>query len=211
MVSRIARRHHKSLSGLNFYANKMANMRAEATNEFARLSGKSVGDTSALAELMQTVFSSTASAKSRGEAARELQFALKTAWAGFPADQSELEEGGVFPLVTLNQTKRGYLVAVGKQMNGCYASGWHDGCAVMMRRLLESAIIEAFEAKGIDHKIKDAASGDFFQLSSLIHRGPGRVDMEPTAECPQGLGEPSGRWPPIGTQPILPRKKARYR
>jgi hypothetical protein len=50
-----------------------------------------------------------------------------------------MEGGGVFPLVTLNQTKRGYLVSVGRQMNGCYAAGWYDGCAVMMRRLLNAS------------------------------------------------------------------------
>jgi hypothetical protein len=38
----------------------------------------------------------------------------------------------------------------------------------MMRRLLESSIIEAFEGTGLDKKIKDPQSGDFFQLSGLI-------------------------------------------
>jgi hypothetical protein len=58
-------------------------------------------------------------------------------------------------------------VAVGRQMNGSYSAGWYDACAVMMRRLLESAIIEAFEARKIDGKIKDK-NGDFFQLTALI-------------------------------------------
>ncbi len=38
----------------------------------------------------------------------------------------------------------------------------------MMRRLLESAIIEAFEAIKRDSKIKDPSTGDFFQLTELI-------------------------------------------
>ena len=54
--ARTAARHSKSLSGANFYANKMADLRADATIAFGRLSGGSVGDTSALAELMQKVF-----------------------------------------------------------------------------------------------------------------------------------------------------------
>jgi hypothetical protein len=53
-------------------------------------------------------------------------------------------------------------------MNGCYSAGWYDACAVMMRRLLESVIIEAFEAKKLDARIKDA-NGDFFQLTALIN------------------------------------------
>jgi hypothetical protein len=108
-----------------------------------------------------------ASVKDRAQAARDLQFSLRTTWAKVTPDQSKLEDNGVFPLVTLNQTKRGYLVAVGRQMNGCYSAGWYDACAVMMRRLLEASIIEAFEARKIDSKIKDG-KGDFFQLTALI-------------------------------------------
>jgi hypothetical protein len=116
---------------------------------------------------MQKVFSSDAPATDRAQAARDLQFTLKTTWARVPADHGYLEDSGVFPLVTLNQTKRGYLVSIGKQMNGSYRAGWYDGCAVMMRRLLETSIIEAFEAKKIEAKIKDT-SGDFFQLTALV-------------------------------------------
>jgi hypothetical protein len=162
-----ARRHGQSLNGVNFYATKMANLRADATMAFDKLSSGSVGDTTALAELIQKVFSVDAVAKERAQAARDVRFALKTTWATVVPDQTKLEGNGIFPLVTLNQTKRGYLVAVGRQMNGCYSAGWYDACAVMMRRLLESSIIEAFEAKKFDRKIKDG-NGDFFQLTALI-------------------------------------------
>lgn len=173
-VARTARKHRQSLNGVNHYANKMAALRASATIAFGQLSGKSVGDTTALAELMQRVFSVDAITKERVQAARELQFSLNTTWANAPADQSSLEEGGIFPLVTLNKTNRGYLISVGKQVNGCYACGWYDGCAVMMRRLLESSIIEAFEAKKIDGKIKDG-NGDFVQLTALINSALGEA------------------------------------
>jgi hypothetical protein len=165
--AKTASRHRQSLNGVNFYANKMAGLRADATNAFERLAGGSVGDTSAIAELMQKVFSASGSTRDRTQAARELQFALKTTWANVKSDQGKVEDNGIFPLVTLNQTRRGYLVAVGRQMNGCYSSGWYDACAVMMRRLLESVIIEAFEARKIDGKIKDG-NGDFLQLTALI-------------------------------------------
>lgn len=167
-VATTARRHRQSLSGINFYANKMAALRADAANAFPRFSAESVGDTSAITELIETVFSVDALPKVRVQAARDLEFAIRTTWATAVADPGPLEEGGVFPLVTLSQTKRGYLISVGRQINGCYTSGWYDSCAVMMRRLLESSIIEAFEAKKIDTKIKDAATGDFLQLTGLI-------------------------------------------
>ena len=53
-------------------------------------------------------------------------------------------------------------------MNGCFTEGWYDACAVMMRRLLETCIIEAFEARGVANNIKNAA-GDYFQLTDLIN------------------------------------------
>jgi hypothetical protein len=52
-------------------------------------------------------------------------------------------------------------------MNGCYQSGWRDASMVMMRRLLEIAIIEAFETKSIAHKIKDT-DGNYFHLTKLV-------------------------------------------
>src|SRR5438270_13830432 len=141
-VATMARRHHQGLNGVNFYANKLANLRADATIAFGRMSGKSLGDTTAVAELMQQVFGTATPPKHRANAARELTFTLKTSWAKISDNHGDLEEGGVFPLVTLNQTQRGYLVSVGRQMNGCYSAGWLDACAVMMRRLLEGVIIE---------------------------------------------------------------------
>jgi len=58
-------------------------------------------------------------------------------------------------------------VTVGRQMNGSYTAGWYDAAAVMMRRLIEIAIIEAFEAKGLATKIKDS-NGNYLQLSDLV-------------------------------------------
>ena len=39
---------------------------------------------------------------------------------------------------------RGYIERVVYQINGSYEKGWFDACAVMMRRLLETLIIEVF-------------------------------------------------------------------
>jgi hypothetical protein len=65
---------------------------------------------------------------------------------------------------------RGYIERVVFQVNGCYEKGWFDGCAVMMRRLLETLIIECFEAHNLSHKIKDTRTGDFLYLSDMISK-----------------------------------------
>ena len=58
---------------------------------------------------------------------------------------------------------------IGRQMNGAYGMNWYDAAAVMMRRLIEIVLIEAFEAKGIAATIKDT-SGNYFHLSDLISK-----------------------------------------
>jgi len=63
---------------------------------------------------------------------------------------------------------RGYIEKVVNQINGCYEQGWYDACAVMIRRLLETLIIEAFEYGKIAHKIKNPKTGDFYYLKDLI-------------------------------------------
>ena len=64
---------------------------------------------------------------------------------------------------------RGYLESLVHQINGTYEHGWYDACAVMIRRLVETLIIEAFEAHGIDSKIKNS-HGDFLYLKDLIDK-----------------------------------------
>jgi hypothetical protein len=62
---------------------------------------------------------------------------------------------------------RGYIERIAYQINGCYEYGWYDACAVMMRRMMETLIIEVFEHHKIAAQIKNS-SGDFFYLSDLI-------------------------------------------
>src|SRR5260370_38213721 len=77
-VAKTAKRHSKPLAGSNFYADKMFSLRADATNAYSSLSTGSVGDTTALAELIEKVFSGHTDPRERTRAARALQFALKT-------------------------------------------------------------------------------------------------------------------------------------
>lgn len=63
---------------------------------------------------------------------------------------------------------RGYIERIAFQINGSYEKGWFDACAVMMRRLLETLIIECFEAQNISYKIQNPKTGDFYYLSDLI-------------------------------------------
>lgn len=74
----------------------------------------------------------------------------------------------IVPFVLVRGT-RGYLERITHQINGTYSNGWYDSCAVMIRRLIETLIIESFENNNIAQAIKNQ-SGDFFYLSDLISK-----------------------------------------
>lgn len=69
--------------------------------------------------------------------------------------------------MSLVRNTRGYIERVAVQVNNSYESGSYDACAVMLRRLLETLIIECFEKHSISSKIKDG-NGNFKYLRDLI-------------------------------------------
>ena len=60
-----------------------------------------------------------------------------------------------------------YIMGITKQMAQCYECGLYDATLVLMRKLIETLIIETFERFGVDDSIKDA-NGDFLFLKNLI-------------------------------------------
>lgn len=71
---------------------------------------------------------------------------------------------------------RGYLEKVADQVNGTYENGWYDACAVMLRRFVETLIIETYIAKEIQGRIKDG-DGDFLSLQMLIDKARNDPDL----------------------------------
>ncbi len=62
---------------------------------------------------------------------------------------------------------RGYIEKIVFQINRCYTGTSYDACAVMIRRLTEVLIIEAFEHHMLSAKILDT-NGDYFRLEELV-------------------------------------------
>ena len=60
-----------------------------------------------------------------------------------------------------------YIKGTAKQMAQCYECCLYDATLVLMRKLVETLIIECFERFGIDNTIK-GDTGDFLYLSDLI-------------------------------------------
>jgi len=99
--------------------------------------------------------------------AKNLHEDLKKAYHP-PEEGFQAESQSVIPLSVVRGT-RGYIEKVANQVNGCYEKGWYDACAVMIRRLIETLLVEAFENKKIENKIKNS-QGDFLFLDEIIDK-----------------------------------------
>jgi hypothetical protein len=94
---------------------------------------------------------------------------------------------------------RGYIESVCKQLNGCFRSGYYDAASVMLRRLIETLIIEAYEHLKRESEIKDGG-GNYFMLKELVERANGRAphaginlgrDAKKNLEDTKALGDKS--------------------
>jgi hypothetical protein len=86
-----------------------------------------------------------------------------------PSDEGmQPETEQVLPFSIVRDT-RGYIEKVVNQINGSYERGWYDSCAVMIRRLIETLIIEAFEYQGAADEIR-GADGNYLYLSDLVNK-----------------------------------------
>lgn len=84
------------------------------------------------------------------------------------------QSNSLYPLSIFENT-RGYLFQFAKEASSCYDLGLYNSCLFMIRKITETLIIELYESKGIQAKIKNG-NGDYFQLSDLIKS----VTNEPT-------------------------------
>ena len=74
-------------------------------------------------------------------------------------------------LITLEifDNTRGYLINCAKESALCYDFGQYNACLIMMRKLLETLIIELFEKHNIKNIIMDQ-NREYLQLSYLIEK-----------------------------------------
>jgi hypothetical protein len=112
----------------------------------------------------------------------------------------------ILPHAMVNGT-RGYIEKVVFQINGCYEKGWFDGCAVMMRRLVETLIIECYEKHGIADKIKDPRTGEFLFLRDLV----GKMLQESTWNLGRNAKQALPRLKSVGDQSAHSRRYNAHR
>lgn len=65
----------------------------------------------------------------------------------------EIECDNIILPLSLYSNTRGYIESVSKQINASYEYNIFDGCAVLMRRLMEILLIHTYEANGLSDAI----------------------------------------------------------
>ena len=93
-----------------------------------------------------------------------------------PPEEGEPASGHRVLSQTITIRTKNYIERIADQMNECYERGCYDACLVMMRRLVETLIIECFEANHIADRAKK--DGHFLMLNELIEVLC-KVDSEP--------------------------------
>lgn len=177
-IARTAAKNRKSLSGDNFYGNKFHDVVVALSRNEARL--KKLAATGNLEENEVTKLSSsietlksteTISNKARADALKQVSLICQSVL--LPTIESltanpvpETEQ--VLPMAVVEGI-RGYIKKVVLQANGCYEHQWYDACAVMIRRLVETLIIEVYEKHKKEVEIQDR-DGNYLMLSHLVDK-----------------------------------------
>jgi len=81
--------------------------------------------------------------------------------------QDVVDHGTILPEVEYAGT-RGYIIALAKQINLAYEDNIFDGCAVIMRRLVEVLLILSYQHFGIDAVIK-GPDGNYKMFEGIIN------------------------------------------
>jgi hypothetical protein len=174
-LARTAKRTNKSLRGNNAYADRFHAAQTQVMRLFRGM--QSAAMPTAQPALVRTItdiekelgyfFDPRTSEIDRRDLRRHIDVLLKseveTAISSLRALDTEF-----VPLEIVNGT-RGYVVNVARQVNGSFQIECFDACGVMIRRLIETLIVEVFEKKGLEKEIKDA-SGNYLMFTDLVNK-----------------------------------------
>ena len=174
-VAETALKNKQSLTGKNFYGNKFNVVLIElSTSErwFSMIVSlwKIPDDTSAeIRQAIAVLKSVNNTVVQRREAVRNIRLLCQSviiphlnSMTSDPRPQTEQ----VLPAAVVHGT-RGYIVHMIVQANGCYERQWFDACSVMLRRFVETLIIQVYEAHGKADTLKH--NGEYRTLKDLIN------------------------------------------
>jgi hypothetical protein len=184
-IAQQGKRGKQSLSGRNVYAEQFHDSKTLAIKAFRELQGMvsaiaNPGLERTLIDIdtqLKYFFGPKTSESDRRDLRRNIDMLLK-AEIEPTLDSLTKHETDFLPIEIASGT-RGYVENVARQINVCFKHNALDACGVMIRRLLETLIIEVFEKRGLADRIKDAA-GNYLMFADLVAR------LTSTPETPVG-------------------------
>jgi len=99
--------------------------------------------------------------------------------------ESVVSEDTILPSSLMSNT-RGYIESLTRQINAAYRHNIFDGCAVLMRRLLEILLIMSHENQGIGPEIKKH-DDTYFTLDSIIKNAKQSKALDLTKDTKQTI------------------------
>lgn len=90
--------------------------------------------------------------------------------------QDVIDHGTILPEVEYKDAW-GYIQALAKQINSSYEHNAFDGCAVLMRRLVEILLILCYRHMGTEDDIRDAA-GNYQMLERIVTHAKGNRTLD---------------------------------
>lgn len=103
-------------------------------------------------------------------------------------EPEEIDVSNQYLVESVWKGTRGYIEKVCSQMNGCCYYHYYDGAAVLMRRIIETLIIECYEKNGNSDYIKDS-HGNYFMLSGLVEKALSQDGLSLGREAKKALKE----------------------
>lgn len=87
---------------------------------------------------------------------------------------------------SLYANTRGFIISLSKQINASFERNIFDGCAVLMRRLLEVLLILTYEKMGIESEIKQS-DGSYMLLNGIISNANSHNKLGLSRNTKEGL------------------------
>ena len=92
---------------------------------------------------------------------------LQGIFPGITSHSEEIESTDCILPRSLYENTRGFIELLSRQINASYEYNIFDGCAVLMRRLVEVLLILSYEHNQIDSEIQDG-NGQYLPLEKII-------------------------------------------
>ena len=110
------------------------------------------------------------------------QYIRETNITGSQANRNELINSCLFIDPELYKNTRKNVEIILEQINTCYRSEIYDGCAVLIRKVLEMLLILSYKNCGIEDEIK--LNGEYISLSAIIKKAcdSSKLDLSKSAK-----------------------------